>query len=336
MSARLGIFALVILGVAACSSPDWVGDGPATEQIRPDARGNGGDCVEAEGAGAAATIEMDKPGIDVDIAGLAACCQNEGAAHCVPEDKISDSAKEMVSTCPTGGVCIPDTIIQGKPPATCDSGYGPGVCVSVCVKAISAKAAMLQQATCASNELCAPCLTPLDHKPTGACELGKPQPQSAPTKPCTPKATASAPLPAATPSGGSPATPSPTPPAPSPDAGSSTGTGATGGPASCCGGKGTCVPEAAVSADRRESLEQKECAETKLCAPTENVDPSFAPKSCIGQAFASSYEGVCLSNCLVFNVVEEAVSSRGTCDADHRCMPCKTPWGRDTGAPGCK
>jgi hypothetical protein len=321
MSARLGIVSLVVLGIAACSSPDWVGDvppqagGAKAGTTSNDAANAGGDetCVPEGGT-------VDKPGIDVDPSTLAGCCQEYGGnAHCVPEDKISSSTRSSLATCSGGGLCVPDSLIAGKQPASCDSGFGDGVCISLCVKAVAAQKEVLKQSTCGTNEVCAPCIHPIEGTPTGVCDIGKPKSPTTSAAPCKPKTAPSGePAPSTSPSPGS------TPTAPS------------GGATSCCGGKGACVPESAVSEEQREKLEQKECSDAQLCAPKENIDKNFVPKSCTGTSLTGEYDGVCLSNCIVFDFLEKTISSRGSCDADHRCIPCKTPFGTETGAPGCE
>lgn len=321
MRARLGIVSLVVLGVAACSSPDWVGDAPDIQGAKAGAASADG--AEAEGC-ADEAAPSSKAGIDIDVASLDACCEDKGKAHCVPEEHVPASTRSSLDACNGGGLCIPDSIIEGRAPKACESEYGPGVCVSLCVKAIAEKASLLKQVTCATNEVCAPCISPLDNKPTGACELGKAKPASgapsAPAKPCGAKEKAD-------PAGA---------PAPATDSGAPPGPAGGGGLSACCGGQGACVPEAAVPADQKERLEQKECASAQLCAPKENIDKSFVPKPCIGESFTGEYEGVCLSSCIAFDFLEKAISEQGSCDSVHRCIPCRTPLGTDTGAPGCK
>jgi hypothetical protein len=348
MLARLKIVSLVILGVAACASPDWVGDAPDTLQANnatvpgspDDDCDDGGTSTGTStdtGTGGASAGGSSKPGIDVDISTLPACCEDKGKAHCVPEAKVPASTRSSLDTC-SGGLCIPDSLIAGEAPKSCDSGFGPGVCVSRCVKAIEAKASLLKQMTCATNELCAPCISPIDNKPTGACELGKAKPQSTtPTTSPTPTPTPKKPC-RKSQTGGTTGAPSPSPsPSPAPSDPSAPPSGSTGGGlATCCGGKGACVPETAVPEEQKDKLEQKECASAQLCAPKENIDKAFVPKACKGESLTGEYDGVCLSNCIAFDFLEKAISEQGSCDSDHRCIPCKTPFGTDTGAPGCQ
>ena len=74
-----------------------------------------------------------------------------------------------------------------------------------------------------------------------------------------------------------------------------------------------------------------------LCVPTENLQSTFAPPACsaFSVLYLGNYQGVCLSDCLHFTGLQALVVKQGDCDAKHRCVPCKTPTGAASGAPGC-
>lgn len=344
-----GLF--VVVAATACSEPDWTGgdlDGAKTDAAKasptPCPPGQEEVDVEAPSGATPASSGSGKPGIDVDVSTLPACCEDKGKAHCVPEAKIGESTRASLEAC-GGGLCVPDTIIEGKAPAECSTGFGgdsaKGVCVSLCVKAVAEKASLLKQQTCGANEVCTPCISPLDGKRTGVCELGKGGGGASgststsstaggqkTSKQCRPKNDTGG----ATPAGGAGADGG----ARGADGGGGTNNGG-GGAAGCCGGEGICVPPTAVPEAQRSHLEAKECTGGNLCAPKSLADKNAKPKTCKGTALTGAFTGVCLSNCLVFGFLEEVISDQGTCDPDERCVPCNKPIiGTPTGAPGCE
>jgi hypothetical protein len=108
----------------------------------------------------------------------------------------------------------------------------------------------------------------------------------------------------------------------------------------CCKQAGTdagrCVPASSVPAAQQMSLGNKECVKgAELCVPSEQLSPTFKPTACNATGFiVGTYTGVCLSTCLELGLGQFFVA-RGTCEADHECIPCKTPLGTPSGAPGC-
>lgn len=303
----------VVVGSAACGQPDFLGPGmdesadtkADTDGTNPEADDE--DCVETADTNAsdAGDTSADPP--------PAACCKDmlPGKAHCVT---VSPEKAASLDACPSGGSCVPDSLRDGTVPTPCTTAYGPGACVSLCVKGVADQKARLKRGSCGANELCTPCISPLDGKSTGRCETPKASATAA-KKTCTKKAGAATDAPAADPRA---AEATATPVAP------------------CCGGKGKCIPPAAAG-DDADKLEQKECSDDKVCAPTENTDPNFKPKTCKGSAITGKYTGVCISTCLVLSTLEGLVVEQGDCDSDHQCAPCKYPFiGIDTGAPGCK
>lgn len=108
--------------------------------------------------------------------------------------------------------------------------------------------------------------------------------------------------------------------------------------ATCCGGRATCVPSAAVDASFHENLE--ECpGDALLCVPNELVaDRNFKGGACKGYVSLGSskipYDGVCLSDCL--GIEQKDLLSRDGCASGSVCVPCNRPdTGDATGAPGC-
>jgi hypothetical protein len=105
--------------------------------------------------------------------------------------------------------------------------------------------------------------------------------------------------------------------------------------ASCCEGKGKCVPEASVTdPSQKEKLEPKECQPgAELCAPAEDVGRTTKRPSCTGtmRLLKKPYVGACISKCL--NIGAKAIFiEQGTCDSEHTCAPCVDPFGKNTGA----
>lgn len=97
-----------------------------------------------------------------------------GAASCLAATSASSEDRSMAPDC-SAGKCVPDAIamagkVRFKP---CDGSAGPGVCVALCfalVKNPLSSAFPSGEAGCGSEEICAPCLDPLDRTETGACD----------------------------------------------------------------------------------------------------------------------------------------------------------------------
>jgi hypothetical protein len=101
-------------------------------------------------------------------------CSN---AHCLPAAYVPAADKPQLKACGSGanaGYCVPDTIITTagdvKPP-TCQpfDGQGEGRCMSTCLTSVESQASSLQQTSCSSGTLCAPCWDPFTGAATGAC-----------------------------------------------------------------------------------------------------------------------------------------------------------------------
>src|SRR6185503_6604436 len=111
-----------------------------------------------------------------EVNGMTACCQAEaGAAHCLDAAKVPTDIQPFVATCDSGGYCIPDSFLAtgaSEPPQECMAFGGSGVCLSRCIPQVSENAGLLRKETCAGvDELCVPCISPLDNMPTHACDL---------------------------------------------------------------------------------------------------------------------------------------------------------------------
>jgi hypothetical protein len=284
----------------------------------------GSACMPEPDRGAGGEIEVDDPDDDVcegplgaprDPASLPACCQDYlGDGHCLPEATVPAELRGVLDTCDTGGLCIPDKFIETGgvlTPKTCASLDGAqGVCLSVCIPQVGQYSGILPQDACDADERCAPCVSPLDGMPTGACDIkGE----------CV---------------GEGPDTPVPPPPGDGDD------------PATCvhegnpvvdvstlvaCGERAHCFQASLVPADFQGRLSA--CADaSQLCVPDLFLESGgdFVAPSCRSLADA---EGRCLSLVLPDVKAQQELLPRSTCAAGDLCVPCYSPLdGSDTGA----
>jgi hypothetical protein len=97
--------------------------------------------------------------------------------------------------------------------------------------------------------------------------------------------------------------------------------------------RGKCVPRTDIPAQFQSRLAVHECdRSTELCAPTDDLDPSVPPAFCA----ATGGRGVCVSNCIELDFIEDLLLDQDSCRSDQTCVPCVDPTtGQPTGAPGC-
>ncbi len=98
------------------------------------------------------------------------------------------------------------------------------------------------------------------------------------------------------------------------------------------------MPTSVIPQNEQSNLSQDVCSDpSTLCVPTEMLSPNFTPPTCTGSSivYLGTYDGVCLSDCLSFSFFQSLAIEQGTCDNTHECVPCYTPLGSPTGAPGC-
>jgi hypothetical protein len=316
LSLVLGVTAPIAF--AACSSSDAVApSADASANGTGGKKGTGGSSSSAGGSAGAAGSAAGAAGAAVDAAALYTC------AHQPPVDPGKDGAEG--SACCTGfGTCQKPSAITDPvqaaafghescksdlkcaptPSALADAG-GLGVydkcttslggnlegrCLPKCFVLGNPQASLLKKETCTNDQLvCAPCFSPVDGKPTGACS------QQAGDKPTT-----QAPTPFAT-------------------CGSM-----DGGPA-----LGLCVPkQLAIDTGNpaAPSLKQLDCANAgDVCAPAlkvKNPNECFAPCD----SFIAG-PGGCVAAFLVAAVQASAVSVLGqaTCAEGELCAPCLNP-----------
>ena len=254
------------------------------------------------------------------LTAMPACCAAEqGQAHCLPNDKLPPELKGFVEACDSGSSCIPDSFLKtgaAEPPATCTAFGGDGVCLSRCIPQVAMNAGLLRQDTCAgADELCVPCISPLDMKPTGACELltlaqcvgedgpnNNPPPSAACDDPNTCNYEASC-APVIDPS-----------------------------VLTSCGPDAHCL-DAALITDPAQAARLGKCTDpTKLCVPDSFIKTGgkFTAATCTSVAGA---EGRCLSKVLPDVAKQADLLPQSSCAASELCTPCFNPIdGTSTGA----
>jgi len=253
------------------------------------------------------------------LTGMTACCQADaGNAHCLANDKLPAELKDFVAACDSGSSCIPDSFLTtgaAVPPTTCTAFGGQGVCLSICIPQVSENQGLLRKDTClGSDELCVPCISPIDNMPTGACDLlelatcvgdGGTGTTNPPGATCDDPATCN--YEATCPAVIDPAA------------------------LTACGADAHCVDAALIPAAQAGQLGK--CTDnTSLCVPDVFIETGgkFTPASCTSVAGA---EGRCLSTVLPAVKAQEDLLPQATCAASERCTPCYSPIdGTSTGA----
>jgi hypothetical protein len=111
-------------------------------------------------------VPPDPPSCDGDFP-----CGSE--AHCYP---VSGFAQASNAPDCSAGKCLPDKVFAAQGRITlqpCNGSAGPGVCAPHCFALVRNVFSVLfprGEAGCGAEEVCVPCLNPLDFSSTGACE----------------------------------------------------------------------------------------------------------------------------------------------------------------------
>ncbi|MFO0679541.1 MAG: hypothetical protein U0169_23645 [Polyangiaceae bacterium] len=262
-----------------------------------------------------------------DPSTLPSCCST-GAAHCLAGEKLPDVVKSALTTCGTGGFCVPDPILRsgGAPLPRCKSMNNlDGACLSVCVPQVSQFKDLLPQATCAADERCAPCVSPLDNKRTGVCDIGDPV-MEAKVISCSPDGGVEG---GTGPSmGGDSGSSGPTPDLPCPHTGPAIVDPNTF-PACGTGGGAHCVPTSLVPPAMTSRLAT---CPTGLCVPDTFIAANgrAIPPTCKS---IGNLEGRCLHGSLPEVAAKQSLLPVSTCQSYERCTPCFDPQtGQATGA----
>ncbi len=298
--------------VAACSMPGI--DGSDLAGAKQAGNGSGESAPQAQ-ACVDVTLSPTDPGT------LPKCaCAKGGAARCVPKARVPSNVSAALDTCTDGGggFCVPDKLVAsgGAAPKTCNSAFGEGRCMSLCVPQVAQNASLLTRGendVCDQDERCVPCLNPLkNNEPTGVCDIGKPAPK------CD------------------------TPSTSSPDSGGG-GTSQplacpyTGPPVvdpakvpACPGASGVhCVPGNMVPPAAQAMLAT--CS-GGFCAPDRSIAAggNYVPKTCSAIAGA---EGRCLNASLPPIAAQKSLLQKDVCDEGELCAPCYDPLdGKASGA----
>ncbi|MCW5834348.1 MAG: hypothetical protein KIS78_18255 [Labilithrix sp.] len=297
---------LSVCALVACAAPDFEGD-----SFGDRARSSPGSKSDAVECGGVASVSPEDPEKFPKCA-----CAAGGQARCIPKDKLPNALASQLDACDDGGagVCVPDKLVKsgGAAPTTCQSAFGEGRCMSLCVPEVAKNGSLLNRGegdVCADDERCVPCNNPLKGgEPTGVCEIGKP-----PAAECASTGDATG--------GGGAALTCPYSGPPVVDV--------TTFPA--CGDGARCVPTNLVPASAASLL--KAC-DGGLCAPEKSIAAGgqYLPKTCTSVANA---EGRCLNVNIPEVDKQRASLPQDVCDANERCTPCFSPLdGKETGA--CK
>lgn len=264
----------------------------------------------ANNGGGGGSCTNGPPPAPMDPSGLPTCCAmgQSGAAHCVPNAKVPQNVASQLQAC-TGGACVPDPFIRNPSlvPAACKSlGGADGVCLSVCVPQVAQYASLLPQDSCAADEKCAPCISPLDKKPTGACDIGK--------NGNTGGSCSNDPPPKAGDAGGAP------PPDVCPHVGPPVLDPATLPSCDPAGGA-HCLDKALVPMAMQSQLAT---CPTGLCVPDEFIKTggNFIPATCRA---VNDSEGRCLHEAIPQVASQKSQLTRSTCAAFEYCVPCFSP-----------
>lgn len=322
-SLAVSVFASVIAAcsaqpVATLAQPDDPGGEPRRPPGGNDAGTTGGgpnDCKSGASSGLAPTDPNTLP---------KCACKTGGAARCVPKDKLPASLVPQLEACTEGGpgACVPDSLVKsgGATPKKCESPFGEGRCMDICIPEIGKNAAALNRGTgdvCAESERCAPCLNPLkNNEPSGVCDIG-----------ATPAASDCEPPTTTTPTDGGTKPPQ------------NIACPYTG-PAlidvntfpSCADGA-HCIPES-LAGSAASQLAKCTGAGGGLCAPDKSIAAGgqYLPKTCkaVGDG-----EGRCINLAIPAVAAQKAQLTKDICDANELCAPCYDPTsGKDTGV--CK
>lgn len=290
----------VVLAASACSSADAGGEGSPI--VDGGDRGDGAKFTPPAGA-------CDGPlGKPRDPASLPACCTDfPGTAHCVSTSSIPSQLQSILAPCDAAGSqCVPDEFIKTGgvfTPKTCTAFGGEGRCVSQCIPEVADKAALLLQDVCNDWEKCVPCVSPLDHKPTGVCEI---------SGHCNGEDAGPVDAPSSVDSG----------PAPCPHVGPPV-IDPTKLPACQCP-DAHCVSKSLVPPAEASQLATCSSDATGLCVPDTFIASggNIIPATC---ASIDGAEGRCLSTCLPQVAAQLAELPQSTCATSERCVPCYDP-----------
>jgi hypothetical protein len=265
--------------------------------------------TDAGSAGEGGAACVPPPASPVDPTTLPACSPMCNGAHCLPSADVPASVQGELAAC-SGGFCVPDQDIMAgtllKPPSCTSLSNAPGVCLSVCIPQVAMYVSLLPQATCATDERCAPCVNPITMQSSGACEIGA-GPVCGSDGGTVGEGGSSPPPP---PVDAAPVCPHTGPPVIDPSS------------LPACGSGGAhCLPSALVPP--AEASQLATCP-TGYCVPDVFIESGgeFIPPTCTSLDGA---EGRCLNVALPQIAAQTSLLPQGSCQSYERCAPCYSP-----------
>jgi hypothetical protein len=299
-----------VLVLVACTNADPYGDMPKGPDARQDTAQAAATCAAGGGGG-------DLAGADPTT--LKECKGTKAKGRCVPGAALgSFKGTFEQATCEGDAECVPDEVVKAGSKVQLKKCTGilgsEGRCFWPLAKAAVENYDLLKPSSkdCPDDMVCAPCINPLDKKPTGVCELGGGGGGGACSNAAGKQQPASASAPAA---------------ATCPQVDPIIDTKAF--PQDVCSSNMLCVP-ASATGDLAKLL--KDCKDGGKCAPTKMVARAgnYVPKTCRSLADA---EGRCLNVGIPDVAAQSTLLPRADCDPDELCTPCFDPrTGADTGA----
>jgi hypothetical protein len=276
--------------VVACASADPYGDVPVVST------------TGTKSAPETKSATCSAPVAGKDPSAMTACTGTKGSkGRCVATASLgSFGAIFEQASCKATEACVPEEVVKQGTNIQLKTCTGvlesEGRCFWPLAKEIVSNYDILKGATkdqCEGEQVCAPCVNPLDKKETGLCSLGGGSGTDNASA-CEDTAKKADEKPA------------------------STSTSATG-LAACCGGRGRCVPTDLVPEDSRDQLGADSCTgATPTCAPVEFVPGAGTAKKCT--AVFGVVTGICISKCAIESFAEDLI--QGDCADDEMCAPC--------------
>ena len=258
-------------------------------------------------------------GAPIDPGSLPKCCADHpGRAHCVDSTKIPSAMSSLVAKCDDASkACVPDDFIKTGgvfEPKHCTAFGAEGRCMSLCIPQVAEKSGILKQDVCDNeDEVCVPCINPLDKTPTRVCEL---------KGVC--KGDDAGPI------GSDDAAPVDSGPPVCPHVGPPVIDPATFKACQCADAH--CVPGSAVPAAEASKLAACDADPAGKCVPDVLIASGgdFIAPTC---ASVNGQEGRCLSTCLPEVAAKAPHLPQSTCGASEKCVPCYDPLTlKETGA----
>lgn len=158
-------------------------DGAFTDGAGGDSNSGAGGVEDDSGVNGGAdggeTVTCDTAkSLKLDLDSMYSKCSTDicaGGAHCVDNSSVPKGTGLEFGDCDNDSLCVPDPFIQYSflfRPPVCRSILGwEGRCLSACLPEVEKLTSKfeLPKDVCGKNELCSPCVDPIDGSDTGAC-----------------------------------------------------------------------------------------------------------------------------------------------------------------------